>query len=120
MKRSTIALRVAAPIFGTAIFILGLMGCSSKPIDEMILADAAVRSAQKAKADAVAVDAYRKAENFYLRAKRDYADGYYDAARKHANEARILAEKAEFKALQKQTAAKPKPEADTLSSDPQP
>ncbi len=102
---------MAAAIFVAAIFV----GCSSKPVDEMILADVAVKSAQKAKADAIAVDAYRKAENFYLRAKRDYADGYFDSARKHATDARLLAEQAEYKALRKQSAAKPKPEADTLS-----
>jgi len=100
---------MAITIFVVAI----LVSCSHKPVDEMILADVAVKAAQKAKADAIAVDAYRKAENFYLRAKRDYADGYFDSARKHAVEARQLAEQAEFKALQKQGQAKPRPEADS-------
>jgi len=108
VKSPKTLLKVAAATFAAAIFV----SCSHKPIDEMILADVAVKAAQKAKADAIAVDAYRKAENFYLRAKRDYADGYFDQAKKHAIEARQLAEQAEFKALQKQGQARPRPDAD--------
>lgn len=83
--------------------VLGLIvGCQSRPIEEMALADVAVKAAQKAKADALATDSFRKAENYFLRAKRDYQEGYFDSARKHATEARRLAEQAEYKALQKQ------------------
>ncbi len=114
MKLFWRALNVATAIFVVATFV----SCSSKPVDEMILADVAVKAAQKAKADAIAVDAYRKAENFYLRAKRDYAEGYFDSARKHAIEARLFAEKAEFRALQKQGQAKAKPEAAEPEADP--
>jgi hypothetical protein len=68
----------------------------------MTLADTAIKAAQKAKADALAPDDYRRAENFYLRAKRDYAEGYFQSARKFARDARIAAERAEFTALKKQ------------------
>lgn len=84
------------------IFSLLLGACASRPIEELILADVAVKAAQKVKADALAPDAFRKAENHYLRAKKDYTDGYFDSSRKFANEARLLAEQAEYKALYKQ------------------
>lgn len=82
--------------------IVLVLGCASRPIDEMTLADTAIKAAQKAKADALAPDDYRRAENFYLRAKRDYAEGYFQSARKFARDARIAAERAEFTALKKQ------------------
>ena len=52
---------------------------------------------------ALAPDMFRKAENTYLRAKRDFEEGYYDSCRKYANDARILAEKAEYQAIFKQS-----------------
>lgn len=84
--------------------LLWLGACQHRPIEEMALADVALKAAQKAKADSLATDQFRKAENNFLRAKRDFADGYYDSARKFAGQARLLAEQAEFKALQKSNA----------------
>ncbi|MBY0369577.1 hypothetical protein K2X33_02755 [bacterium] len=78
------------------------IGCESRPFKELALADVALRSAQKVKAESLATDEFRKAENFYLRAKKDYTDGYFDSSRKHAEQARLLAEKAEYAALVKQ------------------
>lgn len=82
---------------------LSLLGCQHRPIQELVLADVAVKAASKVKADALAPDMYRKAENTYLRAKRDFEEGYYDSCRKFANDARILAEKAEYAAIFKQS-----------------
>ena len=86
--------------------LLGLAGCESKPVRELALADVALRAAQKAKAESLATDEFRKAENFYLRAKKDYSDGYFESSRKFATDARLSAEKAEFAALAKQQKAK--------------
>lgn len=88
------------PCFFSALFLLA--ACESRPVKEMALADVALRAAQKVKAESLATDDYRKAENFHLRAKKDYSDGYFDSARKHAELARIAAEKAEYNALVKQ------------------
>ena len=82
--------------------VLALVGCESRPVKELALADVAIRSAQKAKAESFATDEFRKAENFYLRAKKDFSDGYFDSSRKYANEARLAAERSEFKAFAKQ------------------
>lgn len=88
------------------LFILGILvaavGCAHRPVEELILADVAVRAAQKVKADALSPDTFRKAENNLLRAKKDFVEGYYDSCRKYSNEARLLAEQAEYKALVKQ------------------
>ena len=82
-------------------FILVGVGCSSKPLHELILADVALKASQKAKADSLSPDLYRKAENHLLRAKRDYREGYYESCRKFADKARILAERAEYRAVKK-------------------
>lgn len=83
-----------------------LLGCQSRPVVELALADVAIKAAQKSKADALAPDAYRKAENHYLRAKKDFTDGYFDSAKEYAKKARTLAEQAEYKSLLKQSQLK--------------
>lgn len=83
-----------------------------------MLADVALRAAQKVKADALAPDLFRKAENHFLRAKKDYAEGYYDSCKKNANEARMLAEQAEFGSLKKQTQLRDKPVDDDFAPPP--
>jgi hypothetical protein len=96
--------------------MIAVSACHPRPMEDLALADLAVKAAQKAKADSLAPDTYRKAENFYLRAKKDYSDGYYDSAKKYANEARLSAEQAEYQALLKQTQLKGKPEDDARPS----
>ncbi len=90
----------------TVILVLGSLlvgaGCQSRPINELIFADVALKAAQKAKAENLATDLYRKAENNFLRAKRDYDESYFDSCRKFATEARILAEQAEYQAVLRQ------------------
>lgn len=96
-----------------------VLACHPRPVDDLVLAEVAVRSAQKVKADSLSPDLFRKAENHYLRAKKDYQEGYYDSCRKNANEARMLAERAEYGALLKQTQIKDRTsEDDFLSSQP--
>ncbi|MBI4404413.1 MAG: hypothetical protein HY537_09645 [Deltaproteobacteria bacterium] len=91
-------------LFLTCIFLaVGLIRCQHRPIDEMVLADVALKSAQKAKADMHAPDTFRKAENLYLRAKKDYSEGYFDSCMKFAKDARLAAEQAEYHALHKQS-----------------
>ena len=90
--------------FGIA--LVGLVACSSRPVRQIVLADVAIKAAQKAKADSLATDLYRKAENHYLRAQKDYRDGYFDSCRKFADKARRLAEQAEYRAILKQAKIK--------------
>lgn len=80
-----------------------LVACQHKPIEDLVLADVALKAAQKVKADALAPDTFRKAENNFLRAQRDFRDGYFDSCRKFSQEARIFAEQAEYESLLKQS-----------------
>lgn len=88
------------------VFFLLFAGCQHKPIEQLVFADAAIKAAQKAKADSLAPDLFRKAENYFLRAKTDYEEGYFDSCYKFANEARLAAEQAEYQSLLKQSKAK--------------
>lgn len=99
-------MKTTVPALCLIVALVALGGCASRPVTEMTLADTALKAAQKAKADALAPDDYRRAENFLLRAKRDYAEGYFDSARKFARDARIAAERAEYTALKKQAQLK--------------
>ncbi len=88
-----------------------LMGCASRPVKEMLAADVALKAAQKAKADSSSSDLFRRAENYYWRAKKDYRDGYFDSAKKNAEEARLAAERAEYDAVQKQQSLQGPPDS---------
>lgn len=88
------------------LFLFGVAACHPRPLDDMLLADVALKAAQKVKAEVLAPDTYRKAENFYLRAKKDYTDGYYESAKKFAHRARQIAEQAEYQSVMKQTELK--------------
>lgn len=102
-----------------AVFGIALWGCHPRPTQDLVLAEVALKAAQKVKADTLAPDLYRKAENHYLRAKKDYAEGYYDSCRKNSSEARLLAEQSEYRALLKQTQIRDRAsEDDFLSSQP--
>lgn len=103
------------------LIVLGLAACHPRPVEDLAIADVALKAAQKVKADSLAPDFYRKAENFYLRAKKDFAEGYFDSCKKFANQARLMAEKAEYRALQRQTHVRTKvgdEDSSGTSSDP--
>lgn len=93
-----------------------ILGCHPRPVEELIFADVALKAAQKAKAESLAQETYRQAENFYLRAKKDYAESYFESSKKNAIQARTLAEQAEYKSLLKQNQLKGKTGEDPSSS----
>lgn len=101
MLATKYSLKEIAPIGSIIFFILFLSGCVTIPMKEMSASDMAIRGAKKARAETLVPSLFRKAENYYLMSKRDFEKGYYDAAKKHADEARISAEKAEYAALKK-------------------
>ncbi|NBV50004.1 DUF4398 domain-containing protein [bacterium] len=88
------------------LFVGVISACHPRPIEDMILADVALKAAQKVKAEVLAPDTYRRAENLYLRAKKDFTEGYYESAKKFAHEARQIAEQAEYQSVAKQTELK--------------
>lgn len=107
------AISTSLLIAGAVVF---LAGCNSKPVHELILADTALKAAQKAKADSLATDLYRKAENNFLRAKQDYKEGYFDSSRNFADTARQTAEQAEYQSLLKQSKMKGSETSDDYGS----
>ena len=85
----------------TVFLILVLLaGCqtTSKPIKPMIFASAAMKAAERARAERLAPDLYRKAEVKYWAAKTHYLQKDFEAAEKDASESKRLFERAEIRA----------------------
>jgi hypothetical protein len=86
---------------GIAFFLLLISGsgCSviaRRPIQEMSDAAAALKAAREVQADTNSTDYFRLSEELFFKARQDYRYKNFARARKYANEARELAEKAEF------------------------
>jgi hypothetical protein len=71
---------------------------SSKPIKPMIFASAAMKGADRARAERLAPDLYRNGEVKFWSAKKNYMQKNFDLAEKNAKLAKVLFEKAEIKA----------------------
>lgn len=74
---------------------------TTRPKQEMSYAQAAIIAAKNAKAEIHAPQLYRKAEVYYIKAKRNYKSKYFNKAKQYAELSRKFSEKAEFKALKK-------------------
>ena len=89
---------------GLFVFLLPLfVSCvsSSKPIKPMIFASAAMKAADRARAERLAPDLYRNAEVKFWSAKKNYLQKNFDLAEKNAKLSKVLFEKAEIKAALK-------------------
>src|SRR5437868_3461797 len=84
----------------SAVFLILLSACGTtdKPVKPMIFASAAMKAADRARAEKLAPDIYRRAEVKYWAAKTDFLQRNFEAAEKNATEAKRLYEKAEMKA----------------------
>ena len=69
----------------------------------MAMAAEALWAAKQAQADSFAQGPYRKAEDFYVKAKSQYRQKFFDRAKQMAILAKIYAEKAEEMAMVKKT-----------------
>ena len=80
--------------------LVGLCGCQTinKPIKPMIFASSAMKAADRARAERLAPDLYRRAEVRFWAAKTDYLQRNFESAEKNATEAKRLFERAEIKA----------------------
>jgi hypothetical protein len=67
----------------------------------MSLAQAAFMAAKEEGADVHAPNTYRKAEDFYLKAKSAYRRKYFNKAKEYALASKKLAEQAEYQAKRK-------------------
>ncbi|MEZ4814968.1 MAG: hypothetical protein R3A80_07160 [Bdellovibrionota bacterium] len=80
------------------VFILGACQTTQKPVKPMIFASSAMKAADRARAERLAPDLYRRAEVKYWAAKTDYLQRNFEAAEKNATEAKRLFERAELRA----------------------
>ncbi len=87
--------------FASLAFLFGILSScasSTKPIKPMIFASAAMKAADRARAERLAPDLYRRAEVKLWAAKTDYLQRNFEAAEKNATEAKSIFEKSEMKA----------------------
>lgn len=87
-------------LLGAILSVLLLSACQTtqKPIKPMIFASAAMKAADRARAERLAPDLYRRAEVRFWAAKTDYLQRNFESAEKNATQAKRLFERAEIKA----------------------
>lgn len=76
---------------------------TTRPKEEMNMAQAAFLAAKTAKAEVHAPGLFRKAEVYYLKAKSAYRRKYFNKAKQYATLSQKFAEQAEFAAIKKAT-----------------
>jgi hypothetical protein len=82
--------------------ILVAVGCSLlavRPVQEMSDTTAAIKAAREVQADTLAPELFRKANETFIQAKREYKYKNFALALEYAEKARAYAEEAEFEAL---------------------
>lgn len=81
-------------------------------------ASAAIKAAKGIQADTIAPELYREANEWWRRARHEYRFKNFDLASQYAKKARLLAEQAEFEAMQSsgQRAEAPAPEPTPTST----
>lgn len=72
---------------------------ATRPVQEMSDAVAAIRAAREVQADVLSPDNFRQAMDLFEQAKREYRFKDFAIAKEHADDSRVLAEKAEVDAL---------------------
>lgn len=88
------------------LLLLLLVSCglaTTRPKQEMSLAQAAFLAAKEAKAEVHSPQLYRKAEIYYLKAKSAYKRKYFNKAKQYATLSTKFAERAEYEAIKKVT-----------------
>lgn len=88
--------------FLPVLFILGACGlATTRPKVEMSLAQAAFIAAKEAGADVHAPNAFRNAEDYYLKAKSAYRRKYFNKAQEYSLLSKKFSEQAEYQAVRK-------------------
>jgi len=81
---------------------MGLVGCAitaTRPIQEMSDASSALRSAREVNAENKSPELYRKASEWFFKARQEYQLKNFKEAKQYAFKARRYAEEAEFQSL---------------------
>lgn len=88
----------------TLLICLFISACgltTTRPKIEMSLAQAAFMAAKESGADVHASSQFRKAEDYYLKAKSAYRRKYFNKAKEYAILSKKYAEQAEYSAIRK-------------------
>ena len=72
---------------------------ATRPVQEMSDTGAAIRAAKEVQADTLAPELYRQANEWFLKARREYKFKNFLFAKEYAGKARKFAEQAEFEAI---------------------
>lgn len=86
------------------VLLITLVSCgltTSRPKVEMSLAQAAFMAAKEAGAEVHAANAFRKAEDYYLKAKSSYRRKYFNKAKEYAVLSKKFSEQSEYQAIRK-------------------
>jgi len=85
-------------------FLMSACGLTTtRPKIEMSLAQAAFMAAKESGADVRASGLFRKAEDYYLKAKSAYRRKYFNKAKEYAILSKKYSEQAEYSAVRKNT-----------------
>lgn len=83
------------------VFICACGLTTTRPKIEMSLAQAAFMAAKESGADVHASSLFRKAEDYYLKAKSSYRRKYFNKAKEYAILSKKYSEQAEYSAVRK-------------------
>lgn len=83
------------------VFITACGLTTTRPKVEMSLAQAAFLAAKEAGADVHAPNTFRKAEDYYLKAKSAYRRKYFNKAQEYALLSKKFSEQAEYQSVRK-------------------
>jgi stalled ribosome alternative rescue factor ArfA len=84
------------------LLLIGACGLTTtRPKLEMSLAASAYVAARDAKADTLAPNIFRKAEEYYLKAKSSYRRKYFNKAKQYAVLSKKFSEQAEYEAVRR-------------------
>ena len=99
--------------------MLWLAGCSifaTRPVQEMSYGLASIKAAKEVQADVYAPELFRLANEWFFKAKNEYKFKNFELAKEYAEQARKLAEQAEFESIRSgATRSELAPEAPTAS-----
>jgi len=88
------------------LLLFTLISCglaTTRPKQEMSLAQAAFMAAKESKAEIHAPQLFRQAEDYYLKAKSAYKRKYFNKAEEYALKSKQFSEQAEYEAIKKVT-----------------
>lgn len=105
-SRWGIASLLASPLFFASCAIF-----TTRPVQELSDATAALKAAREAQAETLSPDLYRQANEWFGKAKREYKFKNFKEAKEYIETAKKLAEQAEFESIRQTTLGSAPPDS---------